>query len=159
MALFLGEFEHQIDDKGRLSIPARFREQCSKEPESTLAILPGMDPCLYIIPARAMQELQNLLSLGRTEHSELARAFRRQFGSHGSTVNMDTQGRVVISERQRVYAGLERKVMVVGNLDRMEVWDPEKYQQQLGLPDSMKLGMGELASRFLRGPAPDTRER
>lgn len=159
MTLFLGEFEHQIDDKNRLSIPARFREQCMKETDSTLAVIAGFDPCLYIVPARSMEELRSLLSLQRTEWNELARAFRMKLSSYGNTVTPDAQGRVSITEKQKLYAGLERKAMVVGNLDRIEVWDPERYQQHLGKPDAMDMGMGDLASMFLRGTFPDTRER
>ena len=159
MALFLGEFEHQIDDKNRLSIPARFREQCLKEPDATLAVIAGFDPCLYIVPARSMEELRALLSLQRTEWNELARAFRMKLSSYGNTATPDAQGRICLTDKQKQYAGLERKVMVVGNLDRIEVWDPERYQQHLGKPEAMNMEMGDLASMFLRGTFPDTRER
>ncbi len=158
MALFLGEFEHQIDDKNRLSIPARFREQCLKEADSTLAVIAGFDACLYIVPARSMEELRALLSLQRTEWHELARAFRLKLSSFGTTVTPDPQGRIGLTDKQKQYAGLERKVMVVGNFERIEVWDPERYQQHLGKPDAMDMGMSDLASMFLRGKFPDTRE-
>jgi MraZ protein len=159
MALFLGEFEHQIDDKSRLSIPARFREQCLKESDATLAVIAGFDPCLYIVPARSMEDLRTMLSLQRTEWNELARTFRLKLSSYGSTSTLDAQGRVSLTDKQKQYAGLERTAMVVGNLDRMEIWEPQRYQQHLGKPEAMNLAMGDLASMFLRGNFSDTRER
>jgi MraZ protein len=158
MAIFLGEFEHQVDDKGRVSIPARFREQCLKETDPLLAIIGGFDPCLHIMPIHSMQEMQSLLSLERTELDEISRAFRLAYTSTGSTVTMDTQGRVPLTEKQRLYAGLDRKVMVVGNLNRIEVWDPERYARHLGKPAAEGKGMGDLASIILRRANPKTGE-
>ena len=89
----------------------------------------------------------------------LARALRLKLSSYGNTGRRTRRDGSRLTDKQKQYAGLERKVMVVGNLDRIEVWDPERYQQHLGKPDAMNMAMGDLASMFLRGTFPETRER
>src|SRR5215208_580947 len=114
---FLGEFEHSLDDKGRLAIPARFRPAL----EDGLFITRGLDPCLVIWDPeswRAISERVRGLNLWQGD----ARRMQRLFFSGAAPAQPDKLGRVVIPQYLRTYARLQSEVVVVGLGDRIEVW-------------------------------------
>lgn len=158
MALFLGEFVHQLDDRSRVSLPARFRELLAKEPEQTIYIVPGFDACLYVMPAAALERLHQRLSMERTEWNDLGRSFRANLTARGSIGTLDAQGRLTLTDKQVAYAGLEGQVVVVGNMDRIEIWQEARYREHLDRPGTMNLGMSELAAMFLRDGGSPTRD-
>jgi MraZ protein len=122
--LFLGEFEHSIDDKSRLAVPARFRPAL----EDGLVMARGLERCLVIYDSdswRAVSErVRNL-----NPWQEDARRMQRHFFSGAVPAQPDKLGRVVIPQFLRTYAQLETEVVVVGLADRIEVWSRSEWQR------------------------------
>jgi MraZ protein len=122
--LFLGEFEHSIDDKSRLAVPARFRPAL----EDGLVMARGVERCLVIYDSdswRAVSErVRNL-----NPWQEDARRMQRHFFSGAVPAQPDKLGRVVIPQFLRTYAQLETEVVVVGLADRIEVWSRSEWQR------------------------------
>ena len=122
---FLGEFEHSIDDKSRLSVPARFRAAL----QDGLYITRGLDRCLVIWDSdswRAQAERVRALSLWQSA----ARRLQRHFFSGAVQAQPDKLGRVVIPQFLREYAQLDGDVVVVGLSDRIEVWSRTAWQRE-----------------------------
>jgi MraZ protein len=123
--LFLGEFEHSIDDKGRLAIPARFRPAL----EDGLVMTRGVEHCLVIYDLdtwRGVSDRIRRLNPWRQD----ARTMQRHFFSGAQPGQPDKLGRVVIPQFLRTYAGLQTDVVVVGVADRIEVWSRGEWEQQ-----------------------------
>ena len=126
--MFLGRYDHTLDSKGRLAIPARYRPAL----ERGLVITRGIDPCLTIYPMAAWETLAekvNALPLGDPN----ARALRRLFFAEASDAELDRQGRVVVPAGLRTYAGLEEAAVVVGMNTAIEVWSPDRWAAQAAL--------------------------
>ena len=121
--MFLGTFHHTLDDKGRLAIPARFRAELL----SGLVVTRGTDRCLTVYPLAAWEVLARKLDALPIGDSH-ARDYRRvQFGGAEQT-ELDKQGRIVLSERLRNYAGLTADVAVVGVSSFIELWDQATWE-------------------------------
>ncbi len=125
--MFLGEFEHSLDDKGRLAIPAKFRAGLA----DGLFLTRGLDGCLVIWPPdawQAMSERLNGLSPWRAD----ARRLQRLFFSGAVDLVPDKLGRVLVPQYLREYAGLSDAAVVVGVHDRIEVWSRERWLAERG---------------------------
>lgn len=123
VALFLGEYQHNLDAKGRLIVPAKFREDLGE----TCVITKGLDGCLFVYPMPAWQELfAKLQALPMTKRD--ARAFVRTFLAGAAEVDCDKQGRIGIPQSLQTYAGLDKSVMLIGVADRIEVWSEDRWQ-------------------------------
>jgi MraZ protein len=123
--LFLGEFEHSIDDKGRLAIPARFRPAL----DDGLFITRGLDRCLVIWDADSWRSMADRVRDLNPWQAD-ARRMQRHFFSGAVQAQPDKLGRVVIPQYLRAYAGLETEVVVVGLADRVEVWATGEWQRE-----------------------------
>lgn len=124
--MFLSEFQHTIDNKGRIILPAKFREAFS----DGLVMTKGFENCLFIFSKAEwprVEEKIRSLALLRREARQLSRFF---FGGAWEDTP-DKQGRVMIPQNLRDYAGLEEEITVVGVSNRLEVWDREKWQQYI----------------------------
>jgi MraZ protein len=122
--MFLGEFSHTIDDKGRLILPARFRANLGQN----VVVTRGIDKCLFIFTTEEFQRLSDKIGeLPMTQAD--GREFARLFFSGASDVEVDKQGRVLIAQNLREYAGLDGEVIVAGVNKRIEVWDVPAWQQ------------------------------
>lgn len=124
--MFLGEFEHAIDDKGRVAVPARFREELSEG----LVLTRGFDACLQAFPRARWQELSakvSSLSLGSPE----ARTLRRILFSNAAEVEVDRQGRILIPQNLREYAGLAEQVVITGMDNYFEIWSSDRWNTVL----------------------------
>jgi transcriptional regulator MraZ len=122
---FLGEFEHSIDDKSRLAVPARFRPAL----EDGLVITRGLDRCLVIWDTdswRVQAERVRTLNPWQAD----ARRMQRHFFSGAVPAQPDKLGRVVIPQFLRAYAQLETEVVVVGLADRIEVWSKVEWERE-----------------------------
>ena len=122
--MFMGEYNHTIDAKGRLIIPAKFREPLGEE----FVLTRGLDGCLYIYPMdewEAFEEKLRALPLTNKD----ARAFSRFFVAGATTCELDKQGRILVPQTLREFAGLEKDVILAGNLSRVEVWSKEKWSE------------------------------
>ena len=118
--MFMGEYNHTIDAKGRLIIPSRFRELLGEE----FVLTRGLDGCLSIYPMDewvAFEEKLRALPLTNKD----ARTFSRFFVAGATTCQLDKQGRILVPQTLRQFAGLDKDVVLTGNLNRIEVWSKE----------------------------------
>ncbi len=123
-AMFMGEYHHNVDDKGRMIIPSRFREGLG----ASFVITRGMDGCLFIYPMDEWERLEKKLkSLPFTKKD--ARAFTRFFFSGAAECELDKQGRTSIPSTLRHYAGLTKECVVIGVSTRVEIWSKERWDE------------------------------
>jgi len=123
--MFLGEFIHAIDEKGRLTIPAKFRADLA----AGLVVTRGIDRCLAIYPMEEWNRLAERVSaLPLTDRR--ARAFRRLVFANAADAVPDRQGRVLIPPRLREYADLDSEVIVTGLNTYIEVWNTGNWVQE-----------------------------
>jgi MraZ protein len=123
--VFLGEYQHSLDAKGRIILPSRFRARL----ESGLVITRGLDGCLWVMPQEGWNRLAERLSETSIADPR-ARNFARFVFSGASEVRPDRQGRLFVAEHLRKHAGLERDVVVMGAGDRIEIWSPERWERR-----------------------------
>ena len=122
--MFMGEYQHSIDDKGRLIIPARFREGLG----DNFVLTKGLDNCLFVYPSSEWGKLEkHLQELPFTKAD--ARAFVRFFLSGATECELDKQGRILLPAVLREYASLERDVTVIGVASRVEIWGREAWEK------------------------------
>jgi len=115
--MFLGEYQHSVDGKGRLAIPARFRSKI----ENGAALTRGVDACLYVYPMATWEQKARELDAAITDPRQRRLVERRFFGM-AFECELDAQGRIIIPAKFRQYAGLNGEAMVIGARDRIEVW-------------------------------------
>ncbi|GAX91015.1 division/cell wall cluster transcriptional repressor MraZ [Effusibacillus lacus] len=121
--MFMGEYQHNIDEKGRLIIPSKFREELG----AGFVITRGLDNCLFVYPRKEWEILEaKLKSLPLT--SADARAFVRFFFSGAGECELDKQGRILIPIPLRDYAKLVRDCVVIGVSNRVEIWAKEAWE-------------------------------
>ncbi|WP_184403281.1 division/cell wall cluster transcriptional repressor MraZ [Geomicrobium halophilum] len=122
--MFMGEYKHAIDEKGRLIIPSKFRDELGEQ----FVITRGMDQCVFVYPRTEWEQLeQKLKTLPFTKKD--ARAFTRFFFSGASEAAFDKQGRVNIPSSLREYALLERDCVVIGVSRRVEIWNQSIWEE------------------------------
>lgn len=126
---FIGRFPHTIDEKGRLSIPSRFRQALQRRKQRTL-VLTDFDTCVTAYPLDVWTRLEERIQ-NQSNFEKDVRAFLRLFYSGASETPVDGQGRILIPAQHREKAGLRRDVVVVGALNRIEIWDRERWEQFL----------------------------
>ncbi|RME57953.1 transcriptional regulator MraZ [Candidatus Parcubacteria bacterium] len=122
--MLLGEFRHNLDNKGRLAIPAKFRPEIA----GGAIITRGLDNCLFLFTAKEWDTLVrklNALPLAQAN----SRAFVRLMLSGAMDVDLDSQGRILIPDYLRKYAGLEKRVVVAGLYSRIEVWGERQWEE------------------------------
>lgn len=124
--MFRGIFHNSVDEKGRMSIPARFREQIRESHETPLVLTLGFDQCLFLYPMDEWKKIETKLASLDTLNAEV-RQFVRTILKATDEVEVDTQGRIVVSPVLRKEAGIGKSVVIVGMLHRIEIWDKEKY--------------------------------
>ena len=121
---FIGEYSYSLDSKGRINMPARFRQALSKNNKNTFVSTRGMDSCIWVYPLSQWFEieksLRNLSSLSR-----IHRTFVRNTARYASPSTYDKQGRITLSPSLIEYAGLEKEVLIIGMVNKMEVWNPK----------------------------------
>jgi MraZ protein len=120
--MFVGEYRHTIDHKGRISVPSKFRGKLAEG----CVITRGLDFSLFIYTKYEWQKLAKKLSELPISQSD-ARAFVRLMFSGASEVELDKQGRIIIPIYLREYAKLNADVVICGLFDRIEIWDKEKW--------------------------------
>ncbi|QSO49825.1 division/cell wall cluster transcriptional repressor MraZ [Alicyclobacillus mengziensis] len=122
--MFMGEYQHTLDDKGRVIVPAKFREGLGE----SFVMTRGLDKCLFVYPQSEWEILeQKLKSLPMTRAD--ARSFVRFFLSGATECALDKQGRIVIPTLLRDYATLDRDIVVLGVSNRVEIWSQERWHE------------------------------
>lgn len=124
MAMFMGQYEHSIDTKGRVIIPAKYREELGEN----FVVTRGLDGCLFLYPQTEWQNfVEKLQGLPSNQNT---RKMQRQFLSKAMEVVLDKQGRILVPSLLREIAALDKEVVFVGMMNRVEVWDKERLKQQ-----------------------------
>jgi MraZ protein len=139
--MFRGRFEHTIDSKGRISIPAKFRELLAEKYDERVMIT-NFDRCLVAYPYeewRSMEEKISSLSMVKKE----AKAFQRFFVSAAVECPIDKLGRILIPPTLRSYAQLEKEVVFAGMVKKFEIWSKERFLAEIQKAEENFEGMGE----------------
>jgi MraZ protein len=122
--MFIGEYHHAIDEKGRLAVPVKFRSEMAKGGVVTR----GLDNCLFIYTKQSWQELADRLSKLPLAQAN-SRAFARLMLAGAMEVSVDGQGRVMVPEYLRKFASIKKTVVVAGLYNRIEVWDEKEWEK------------------------------
>lgn len=126
----MGEYSHTIDEKGRLIIPSKFREQLGTE----FVLTKGLDGCLSIYPKEEWETfVEKLRTLPLNDKN--ARTFSRFFVAGASMCELDRQGRILVPQTLREFAGLDKDVVLTGNLNRIEIWSKEAWVKNCDFDD------------------------
>lgn len=128
MTSFLGEFEATLDAKGRFLLPAGFKRQIPEGESTRFVINRGFEKCLSLYPMQSWQPLYDQIST-LNDFDPKVRAFRRYFLNGAITVEPDSAGRLLIPQNLKDYAGLEKDIVLVAAVNKLEIWDKEKYQK------------------------------
>ncbi|NLU10570.1 MAG: division/cell wall cluster transcriptional repressor MraZ [Tepidanaerobacter acetatoxydans] len=121
--MFMGQFQHSLDQKGRLIIPSKFREMLGQ----SFVLTKGLDSCLFVYPNSEWTVLeQKLKALPFTQKD--ARAFIRFFFAGAVEAEMDKQGRILIPMQLREHAHIDKDVVVLGVSNRVEIWSQEQWE-------------------------------
>ena len=124
--MLLGEHEHSLDDKNRLTLPAKLRAAF----EDGVVVTRGLDGCLYAYPRPAWEQLADRIK-SLDPLAEGSRVMQRHFFAGATQGELDKQGRLVLPTSLIEHAGLSREVTVAGVYDHLEIWDRTKWGQQL----------------------------
>jgi MraZ protein len=122
--MFMGEYLHTIDNKGRLIVPAKFRESLGDKFIATK----GLDNCLFVFPLKEwkiFEEKLKQLPISRPN----ARSFVRFFFSGATECELDKQGRILLPANLREYASLDKDVILAGVMNRIEIWDNNRWKE------------------------------
>ncbi len=122
--MLIGQYEHTLEEKGRLQIPKSFRESL----QGGAIVTKGLDGCLFLYPREKWQSLIEKISTLPITKSD-ARAFSRLLTYGANEVQIDRVGRILIPAYLRDYALIKSEVIVAGNLDKIEIWDKTKFLQ------------------------------
>jgi MraZ protein len=120
--MFVGQYEHSLEAKGRLSIPKKYRSQLSEG----AFLSQGLDGCLFLYPKASWETLIYKLSQLPLTKSD-ARSFSRSLSYGAAEVEIDSLGRILIPDHLRNFAGIKSTCIVAGSIDRVEIWDKEKF--------------------------------
>ncbi|MDO5701225.1 MAG: division/cell wall cluster transcriptional repressor MraZ [Bowdeniella nasicola] len=129
--MFLGTYEPKLDDKGRLILPAKYRDQLA----DGLVMTRGQERCLYVFPTHEFEAIHEQLRSAPLT-SKQARQYLRVFLSGAADEQPDRQGRITIPATLRTYAGLERELAVIGMGTRVEIWDRASWETYLAEQES-----------------------
>lgn len=128
--MFMGEYSHTIDTKGRLIVPSKFREQLGNE----FVVTKGLDGCLFVYPNEEWKNIEEKFrNIPLTTKD--ARKFSRFFFAGAASCEVDKQGRILLPPNLRSYAGLEKEIVSAGVLNRVEIWDKEKWEKSNDIGD------------------------
>ena len=136
--MFMGEYRHNIDEKGRLIVPAKFREALGKE----FVVTKGIDQCLFVYPLYEWKIIEEKFREANTTTAN-ARKFARFFFAGACNVEIDKQGRILLPNQLREFADLTKDIVTVGVLNRVEIWSGSKWDENNTFDD-----MDEIAEQM-----------
>lgn len=122
--MLIGEYEHSVDVKGRLIMPAKLRDEIGYK----FIVTKGLDGCLFVFPLKEWEIFQEKLRALPVSDKN-ARNFTRFFFAGAIECEIDKQGRFLVSSNLREFAGLDKDVVIIGMNSRLEIWSKEKWQQ------------------------------
>jgi MraZ protein len=121
---FHGTFEHSLDAKNRLTIPAKFRAALAGK----VFLVRGVDPCISVYPESTYTGLTQAALAGLNPFSPQARELKRMFYGNATDMELDSAGRVMLTPKQLEHAGIDREVVITGAGDSLELWDRSAWQ-------------------------------
>ncbi len=131
----LGNFQHQLDDKNRIRLPAKFRADLGDK----YILMPGTGGCIYVYKADETQKI--LATLNEMQSMDpIKEEWIRSLVSEGCSVEADSQGRFVLPSNLQEIAGINKDVRVVGSISKVELWSEERWQQRLAKTDRSASG-------------------
>ena len=136
--MFIGEYTHTIDEKKRISLPAKFR----KELGSKVVVTRGLDNCLFLFPHKTWQAIsKEMAKLGMMQAD--TRGFSRFMFSGASEIDVDSMGRILVPDFLKEFASIKSPVIFAGVHDRIEIWNDKKWQEYKKKIESDAEGMAE----------------
>ena len=120
---FIGEYAYSLDSKGRVNIPAKFRQSLSADSQNTFVITRGLDPCIWVYPLEQWKDIENNLR-NLSSVKNIHRTFVRDTARYASPSTYDKQGRITLTPSLTEYAGLEKDVLIIGMINKIEIWNP-----------------------------------
>lgn len=130
MSSFKGQYTYTIDQKGRANIPAKFRKSISEKANQTFVITQGLETCLFAYPLDEWEKIEEKLrTLSMMKKS--TRLFIRMIMSNASESRFDKQGRIAIPQNLIKFAQIEKEVLIIGSLDKLEIWNPKIYDEYI----------------------------
>ncbi|AGC69150.1 protein MraZ [Thermoclostridium stercorarium subsp. stercorarium DSM 8532] len=124
ITVLIGKYTNTLDPKGRVIIPAAFRYDLKEK----FIITKGIEKCLYIYPEEEWISLVDRLKKAMPSSKEANRKALRFFSSNAAECELDKQGRILIPQHLREYASLSKELLFIGSLNKVEVWNPEFYE-------------------------------
>ncbi len=141
--MFFGTYTPKLDEKGRLFLPAKFRDQLS----GGLMVTRGQEHCLYVWPQAEIERVTERLREAPVSH-KATRDYIRMFSSGASDDAPDKQGRITIPPTLREWAGLNKDVVVIGAMTRLEIWDESRWESY---SDEQEESFAELSEEVFPG--------
>ncbi len=137
--MFIGEYSYNLDDKNRLAMPTKFRSLF----KDGAVITKGLDNCLFIYTAKEWKKLADRLA-GLPFSQAKSRAFSRMMLAGAMDVRLDSQGRMILPDYLKQFAGLNKKIVIAGLYNRLEVWDAKMWSkyQTISEKDSNEIAEG-----------------
>ncbi|MEL7341557.1 MAG: division/cell wall cluster transcriptional repressor MraZ [Bacteroidota bacterium] len=130
MMSLIGEYDCRLDDRGRFMLPADLRRQLPEDQQTDFVVNRGLDKCLVLYPTAVWdQELKHIQS--RNFFLKDNRAFKRMYLNGARKLGLDSNARLLLPKRLLDYAGIEKEVVLVSQIDRIEIWDTQTYQDWL----------------------------
>lgn len=120
---FIGEYRYSIDNKGRINVPSKFRQSLSPDSDETFVITRGLDECVWVYPLEEWERIEDSLR-GLTFLKQKERTFIRNIVRWATPTKYDKQGRIMIPAPLIEMAGLDDQVVIIGMLNKIEVWNP-----------------------------------
>lgn len=125
---FLGEYEVTLDSKGRFLLPAAFKKQLQGEQSGQFVINRGIEPCLTLYPITTWEPLFEEISR-KNDFDPQVREFRRRFLNGATHIEPDNAGRLLVPRNLADYAGLEKDILLVSAVNKIEIWDSSRYKK------------------------------
>ena len=125
---FLGEYEATLDPKGRFLLPSGFKKQLPEDSSARFVINRGFEKCLSLYPIKSWEPIFAEISR-LNDFDPKVREFRRYFLNGATLMELDTAGRLLIPQNLKEHAGLEKDIVLVSAVNKIEIWDKQKYQQ------------------------------
>lgn len=152
MAGLKGQWDYAVDAKGRLALPAKLRRAIRPEANDVLTVTRGFEPCLYAYPSYEWENVERQLGQLNSYQRD-SRSLIRTLLGWADDATIDGQGRIGLSKRHLDFAGITDRVVIVGALDRIEIWSPERLEQEIS---GQPFQYDDLAEFVLGGSPPPT---
>lgn len=146
--MFLGSYQHTVDEKGRLTLPAKWRSELA----GGVVVTRGLENCLFVYPKSRFEEYARQVELQGIELAD-ARAWARYLGAMAADVEPDKQGRILVPENLRKFARLDGDVVVIGAMSHLEVWNATLYEEANNKIESDAPALAERIGQLMRHAA------